>query len=66
VQGQAHIKTDTAIPIRIDGHETALNSYQYQFTTGKSLKILKPTLNHYGNGSMHIKPLQACKAMKPL
>jgi hypothetical protein len=42
----------TAIPIIIEDHETAFNVFQYQFTTGKPLKNLKPTLNCYGNGSM--------------
>jgi hypothetical protein len=41
----------TAIPIIIEGHETASNDFKYQFTTGKPLKYLKPTLNYYENGS---------------
>jgi hypothetical protein len=41
----------TAIPIIIEGHETAFNGFEYQFTSGKPLKDLKPTLNYYGNGS---------------
>ncbi len=44
----------TAIPIIIEGHETAFNGFQYQFTTGKPLRDLKPTLNDYGNGSMYV------------
>ncbi len=42
----------TANPIIIEGHETAFNGFSYQFTTGKPLKNLKPTLNYYGNGSI--------------
>ncbi len=44
----------TAIPIIVEGHETAFNGFEYQFTTGKLLKNLKPTLNYYGNGSMFL------------
>ena len=36
----------TAIPIIIEDHETAFNGFEYQFTTGKPLKNLKPTLNY--------------------
>ncbi len=41
-----------AILIMIEGHETASNCFQYQFTTGKPLKNLKLTLNYYEDGSM--------------
>ncbi len=41
----------TAILISIEGHGTALNSFLYQFTTGKTLKNLKVTLDYYENGS---------------
>jgi hypothetical protein len=41
----------TAIPIIIEGHETAFNGFEYQITTGKPLKNLKQTLNYYGNGT---------------
>jgi hypothetical protein len=34
--------TTTAIPIIIEGHETAFNGFYFQFTTGKLLKNLKP------------------------
>jgi hypothetical protein len=44
---------DTAIPIITEGHETAFNGFQHQFTSGKPLKNLKPALNYYGNGSIH-------------
>ncbi len=44
---------NTAIPIIIEGHETAFNGFKYQFTTGKPLKNLTLTLNYYGNGSMN-------------
>ncbi len=40
----------TLISIIIEGHETAFNGFEYQFTTGKPLKDLKLTLNYYGNG----------------
>jgi hypothetical protein len=40
----------TAIVIIIEGHETAFNCFLYQFTTGKPLRNLKLTLNHYENG----------------
>jgi hypothetical protein len=43
-----NINIHTAIPIRIEGHETAFNGFQYQLTTGKPLKL---TLNYYENGS---------------
>jgi hypothetical protein len=39
----------TAILIIIEGHETAFNGFEYQFTTGKPLKNLKLTLNYYEN-----------------
>jgi hypothetical protein len=42
----------TAILIIVEGHETAFNGFQYQFTTGKPLKSLKKTLNYTENGSM--------------
>ncbi len=41
----------TAILIISEGHETAFNGFSYQFTTGKSLEILQPTLNYYEKGS---------------
>jgi hypothetical protein len=34
----------TAILIIIEGHKTAFNGFQYQFTTGNPLKNLKMTL----------------------
>jgi hypothetical protein len=37
----------TAFLIIIEGHKTACNGFQYQFTTRKLLKNLKPTLNYY-------------------
>jgi hypothetical protein len=40
----------TAILIIIEGHETASNSFQYQFTTGKPLKNLKLTSSYCENG----------------
>ncbi len=43
--------TGTAIPIIVEGHETAFNGFQYQFTTGKPVKNLKPTFNYCGNDS---------------
>ncbi len=52
----------TAIPIIIEGHETAFNGCEYQFTTWKPLKNLKPTLNYHGNGSIIIFVL-LCKHM---
>ncbi len=52
----------TAIPITIEGHETAFNGFQHQFTIGKPLKNLKPTLNYYGNGSMRMQMMpQFCR-----
>jgi hypothetical protein len=47
----------TAIPINLiisEGHETALNGFEYQFTTGKPLKNLEPTLDYCGNGKTRI------------
>jgi hypothetical protein len=41
----------TAIIIIIEGRETALNGFWYQFTTGKLLKDLKQTINYHENGS---------------
>ncbi len=42
----------TAIPITIEGHETAFNGFWYQFTTEKPLQNVQLTINYYGNGSM--------------
>jgi hypothetical protein len=50
----------TAIPVIIEGHETAFNGFKYQFTSGKPLKDLKPTLNYYGNGSNCTYALNDC------
>ena len=47
----------TAISIIMEGHETAFNGFEYQFTTGKPLKDLKLTLSYYGNGSMWMSDL---------
>ena len=44
-------KLFTALPIIIEGHETAFNGFEYQFTTEKPLKDLKLTHNYYGNCS---------------
>jgi hypothetical protein len=41
----------TAIPIIIEGQETAYNGFLYQFTTGKPLQNVQLTINYYGNGS---------------
>jgi hypothetical protein len=41
----------TAILIIIAGRETAYNGFEYQFTTGKSLKNLKLALNYCEDGS---------------
>ena len=48
LQNVAH---HTAILIIIEGHETASNGFQYQFTTGKPVENLKLTLNYHENGS---------------
>ncbi len=44
----------TAIPIIIEGHETAFNGSWYQFTTGKPLQNVQLTINYYGNGSTRL------------
>ncbi len=46
--------------IIIEGGETAFNDFWYQFTTGKSLKNMKLTLNYYENDSMHFSHENVC------
>jgi hypothetical protein len=38
------IDRGTSILILIEGHKTAFNGFEYQFTTGKPLKYLQPTM----------------------
>jgi hypothetical protein len=47
-----YLKNNTVIPVTMEGHETAINGFEYQFTTGKPLKNLKPTLNYYEDASI--------------
>jgi hypothetical protein len=43
------VRVSTAILTIIEGHETAFNGCEYQFTSGKPLKNLKLTVNYYEN-----------------
>jgi hypothetical protein len=64
---EACLHIHTAIPRIIEGHKTAFNGLQYQFTTGKPLKNLKLTFNYYGNSStihIHLKILWGCPLFK--